>query len=85
LDIATIRKESAMPIIFEGEPPYEELKVESALSEPTQNGVVLTANVGVDGLDQLSVPIRLVLAAEVARALAGQLAVNAKIVGRWQS
>jgi hypothetical protein len=67
-----------MPIVFEGEPPYEPLIAIAAQSEPIANGVLVTVTVEVDGLSQPYVPIQFALDAGDARSLAGQMGANLK-------
>jgi hypothetical protein len=78
------RGEIQMPIVFEGEPPYDALFATEAQSEPTQDGVALTVTVQIDGLLAASVPIRILLEPEVARTLSPLLDTQARIVERWR-
>jgi hypothetical protein len=71
-----------MPIIFEGLPPYEHLFAKSAKSEASLGDVVVTVSIGVEGLPIDAVPIVLVLEPDVARALAGQMKINADVAER---
>ncbi len=71
-------------IIFEGAAPYEPLSAQSATTKPTIDGVELVLNVFVEGLPTETVPVRIQLEPEVARALASRLATEAMIVENWR-
>jgi hypothetical protein len=73
-----------MPIVFEGEPPYETLVASAANSEPTPHGVVLILTVPVEGLLAATVPLRIQIKPAHARALCPLLCTQAGIVEQWQ-
>jgi len=57
-------------ITFDGEQPYDLLEAQTATTEPTIDGVELVLTVFVEGLPTETVPVRIQLQPEVARALA---------------
>ena len=73
-----------MPIVFEGEPPYEILVASAARADPKVAGVILTLTVPVEGLLHATVPVRIQLAPEVARSLCPLLCTQAGVVERWR-
>jgi hypothetical protein len=80
--------EIPMPIVFEGEPPYETLVASAARADPTVDGVVLTLSVFLDeplpGQRAASVPVRILLEPKVAEFLGPLLCTQAGVVERWR-
>jgi hypothetical protein len=77
-------RKNLMPIIFNGPPPYEPLYATLASSEPTQDGVLLTLVVNVDGPPAETVPVQVLLKPEVARELCSPMPTQAYIAERWR-
>jgi hypothetical protein len=73
-----------MPIIFDGEPPYEALYAKSCQSNPLLDGVELILQIIVDEPPGDTVPVRILLEPEVAAALCPGLQTNAGVVTRWR-
>jgi hypothetical protein len=70
-------------IIFKDDPPYERLEAQSAEASPTSDGVEVVLSVFVEGLSTATVPVRILLQPEVARALAGQIGPAARAAQMW--
>jgi len=73
-----------MPIIFDGEPPYDPLFARSAKSEPSLEGVVLTFVLDADAPPHSIAAVQLVLEPDIARALHATLETNARVTERWR-
>jgi len=63
--------------------PNEPLFAKSASSVRSQGDVVMTIAVELDGLPARTVDVQIVLEAEIARALAGQMGANAQSARNW--
>jgi hypothetical protein len=59
-------------IVFEDDPPYARLDALSAEAHPTPDGVELVLTLFVEGLATSTVPVRILLHPEVARAWQGR-------------
>lgn len=73
-----------MPIIFEGEPPYESLWIRSGAAVPKPDGVEVTLAVEIDGPNRATVPMPLFLSCEAGVELAQSLELAAKTVRIWE-
>lgn len=73
-----------MPIIFEGDPPFEPLDSHTPTAIATITGVEMVVNVYVLEPPNASVPVRILLQPSDAVELAQALEIAAGVVERWQ-
>lgn len=73
-----------MPIIFEGDPPFEPLDAHTPTATPTKIGVEMVVNVYIEAPPAASFPVRILLTPEDAAALAQALGIAAPVVRRWR-
>lgn len=73
-----------MPIIFEGDPPFEPLDAHTPTANPTKDAVEMVVNVYIEAMPAESFPVRILLTPVDAAALAQALEIASGVVARWQ-